>query len=214
MAFLYLESGSLKGFTYSGNAGLWTLITCYFEFIKRLCVSVLGEYQGSRYYPFFSSLFFFVFILNFIGLMPYSFSITSQLSCTFSLSFSLLIGIVFLTFSIHGKRSFAIFLPVDTPFPLVPVIVPIEVLSYLVRFISLPVRLFANMMAGHILIKVFIGLSSSLLAVGGLFGFLTSFVPLIVLLFLLILELGVAVVQSYIFCLLLLIFLSDVHGSR
>jgi ATP synthase subunit 6 len=209
LVFFFFESGSIKGFGFFRNAGLFSLISFYFIFIKDVSVSILGPVKGLRVYPFICCLFFFIFTLNLLGLMPYGFSVTSHLSCTFGLSFTLLLGAAFLMFNLHGKRAFAFFLPSGTPFALIPFIVPVEIISYLVRFISLPARLFANMVAGHILIKIFVGLGSSLLAVKTLVGLFLSFIPLFVLILLLFLEIGVALVQSYVFCLLFLIFLND-----
>jgi ATP synthase subunit 6 len=213
--FLFIasvESHSIKGFSLSQNLSFFSLIAIFFKFIKSLCVSVLGPVGGLRFYPFFCSVFFFIFVVNLIAIVPYSFSITSHLSVTISLSCSLLLGVVFVMFNLHGKLAFTYFLPSGTPFLMAFFIVPLEVISYFVRFISLPIRLFANMMSGHILLKVFIGLASALFGSKSLLGFLVSFIPLVVLSLLLFLEVLVAFVQAYVFCLLLLIFLSDAHG--
>jgi F-type H+-transporting ATPase subunit a len=206
---LSFESGSLKGFVFVQNAGLLSVASGFFGIIKDISVSMLGPEKGLRLYPFFSALFFSIFTLNFIGIIPYSYTVTSQLSSVFSLSCSLLVGNEFLMFKRYGKRTFSYFLPSGTPLSMVLFIVPLEVGSYLVRFISLPVRLFANMMSGHILLKVFVGLASSLFAVKSVVSFFASFVPLLVLILLLFLEIGVALVQAYVFILLILIFLSD-----
>ena len=209
---LAFESGSLKGFVHNKNTGLLSLVSFFITFIKDLSESILGSVQGLRAYPFFGGLFFFIFVLNFMGIMPYAFTVTSHLSSTFSLSFALLMGSTFIMFNVHGKHAFSFFLPSGTPFLMVPFIVPIEVLSYCIRFVSLPVRLFANMMSGHILLKVFVGLGSTLLASKNMVGFIASFVPLIVLVLLLFLEIGVALVQAYVFCLLMLMFLNDSYA--
>ena len=209
---LSFESGSLKGFVFIKNAGVLSLISFFLEFIRDLSESILGSFQGLRSYPFFGGLFFFIFTLNLMGIMPYAFTVTSHLSSTFSLSFALLMGTTMLMFQVHGKHAFSFFLPSGAPFAMVIFLVPIEVLSYLIRFVSLPVRLFANMMSGHILLKVFVGLGSTLLAAKNMIGFLASFIPLIVLLLLLFLEIGVALVQAYVFCLLLLMFLNDSYA--
>jgi len=212
LVVLSFESGSLKGFVFTQNAGLLSLITFFIEFIKDLAEGILGSVQGLRAYPFFGGLFFFIFILNFMGIMPYAFTVTSHLSSTFTLSFALLMGLNFIMFNVHGKHAFSFFLPSGTPFLMLPFIVPIEVLSYLIRFVSLPVRLFANMMSGHILLKVFVGLASTLLAVKSMVGFFASFIPLLVLILLLFLEIGVALVQAYVFSLLLLMFLNESYN--
>jgi ATP synthase subunit 6 len=205
------ESGSLKGFVFSKNVSFIHLITFYLAFIQNLCESVLGPVHGSRLYPFFSSLFLFILNLNLIGIVPYGFTVTSHFSSTFSLSCSLLIGATFLMFSRHGLHALSIFLPSGTPLALMLIVVPVEVISFFVRFISLPTRLFANMMSGHILLKVFVGLGSTLLAVNNV-GLLLSAVPLLVLVLLFFLEIGVALIQAYVFCLLMLIFLNDSYS--
>jgi len=212
LLILSFESGSLKGFVFTKNAGFLSLISFFLEFIRDLSENILGSFQGLRAYPFFGGLFFFIFILNFMGIMPYAFTVTSHLSSTFSLSFALLIGTTVLMFQVHGKHAFSFFLPSGAPFAMVLFLVPIEVLSYLIRFVSLPVRLFANMMSGHILLKVFVGLGSTLLAAKNMIGFVASFIPLIVLVLLLFLEIGVALVQAYVFCLLMLMFLNDSYA--
>ncbi len=185
LLILSFESGSLKGFVFTKNAGFLSLISFFLEFIRDLSENILGSFQGLRAYPFFGGLFFFIFILNFMGIMPYAFTVTSHLSSTFSLSFALLIGTTVLMFQVHGKHAFSFFLPSGAPFAMVLFLVPIEVLSYLIRFVSLPVRLFANMMSGHILLKVFVGLGSTLLASKNMIGFVAIFIPLIVLVLLL-----------------------------
>jgi ATP synthase subunit 6 len=205
---LACESGSLKGFVFAKNVSFIHILTFYLAFIQKLCESVLGPVHGSRLYPFFSSLFLFVFYLNLIGIVPYGFTVTSHFSSTFSLSCSLLLGATFLMFSRHGLRAFAFFLPIGTPCALMLIVVPVEFISFCVRFVSLPTRLFANMMSGHILLKVFVGLASTLLAVKNV-GLLLSAVPLLVLILLFFLEIGVAFIQAYVFCLLMLIFLND-----
>jgi F-type H+-transporting ATPase subunit a len=211
---LSFESGSIKGFVFVQNTGLFSFFTLFLGFIRELSESVLGPVRGLRLYSFVSSLFFFIFILNFVGLIPYSFSVTAHLSATFSLSFGIMLGVAFLMFNIHGKHAFSYFLPSGTPFAIIPFIVPLELLSYLMRFVSLPLRLFANMMSGHILLKVFVGLSSSLITINsmGLEFFFAGFFTLFILICLIFLEIGVALVQAYVFCLLVLIFLNDSYG--
>jgi F-type H+-transporting ATPase subunit a len=214
---LSFESGSIKGFVFVQNTGLFSFFTLFLGFIRELSESVLGPVRGIRLYSFISSLFFFIFILNFIGLIPYSFSVTAHLSATFSLSLGIMLGVAFLMFNIHGKHAFSYFLPSGTPFAIIPFIVPLELLSYLMRFVSLPLRLFANMMSGHILLKVFVGLSGTLITISSwdlntIDCFFAGFFVLFILICLIFLEIGVALVQAYVFCLLVLIFLNDSYG--
>jgi len=208
---LYFESGPIKGYSLTKRPGLPTLLAIYIEFIRKLCVSVLGPVRGVHMHSFFCSLFSFVFTFNFLGLMPYAFPVNAQLSSVFSLSFALIVGVCFIMFNQNGLRSFAVFLPEGTPFFLIPFVVPLEIFAFFLRFFSLPGRLFANIMSGHVLLKVFAGLASALLATKTFFGLCCSFIPLLLLFFLFFLEIVIAFVQSYVFCLLVLIFLSDAY---
>lgn len=112
---------------------------------------------GKAFFPYVFTLFVFVLTLNLIGLVPYSFTVTSHLIVTFALALTTFIGINIICASKHGKNIFSLFLPAGSALPLAPLLIPIEVVSYIFRPISLSVRLFANMMAGHTLLKVIVG---------------------------------------------------------
>jgi ATP synthase subunit 6 len=209
---LSVESGSIKGFTYSGNIGFLNLVAWYFDQIQKFCERVLGPVNGYRFYPLFSCVFFVVLFLNLMGMMPFTFNITSQLSCTFSLAFSLLSTSTYLLFKVNGKRGFSLFYPKGLPFYISVFLIPLEVMSYCLRYISLPLRLFTNMMAGHILIKVFLSIISALIGFGGFSSFLACFIPLLLLVFLIALEILIALVQAYVFCLLMLTFFNEIYS--
>lgn len=115
--------------------------------------------RGQKYFPFIFSVFLFVLIANVIGLVPYSFTITSHLVLTFSLALTTFIGINIICVREHGFHVFSLFLPPGSSLGLAFLLVPIELVSYIFRPISLSVRLFANMMAGHTLLKVIAGFS-------------------------------------------------------
>ena len=115
--------------------------------------------DGEKYFPFISVIFTFVLFSNLIGLIPYSFTITSHLIVTFTLSFSIFVGINIICIQIHKFHMLSLFLPSNTSFGLALLLVPIELLSYIFKPISLGVRLFANLMAGHTLLKVIVGFS-------------------------------------------------------
>lgn len=161
-----------------------------------------------RFFPLVFSIFFFILSLNLIGLIPYSFTITSHLIVTLSFSVSIFLGINIICVRKHGRAFFSLFLPVGTSVGLALLLVPIEIISYVFRPISLGTRLFVNMMAGHTLLKVIAGFSFTLLTATG-FTFFLHFVPLLILLPLIGLELAVALIQSFVFSILICIYLND-----
>ena len=143
--------------------------------------------------------------------MPYAFPVTASLSTCCALSSPIVCMTAFIMFNTHGVRAFSRFVPEGTPLSLLAFIVPIEVFSFLLRFISLPVRLFANIVSGHVLLKVFASLSCSLLATKTFFGFSLGFISFLIVVFLFFLEILIAFVQAYVFCLLALIYLNDAY---
>ena len=140
--------------------------------------------------------------------MPYSFTITSHLIVTFILSFSIFIGAMLICVSKHKAQMFSIFLPANTSFGLALLLVPIEFVSYIFKPISLGVRLFANLMAGHTLLKVIVGFSWSMLLLEDVLS-IAHIIPLLILVILMGLELAVAVIQAYVFTILTCIYLND-----
>lgn len=163
---------------------------------------------GQKFFPLILFLFIFILGLNIIGLVPFSFALTGHLIVTMYISLSVFIGINIIGFKIHGLKIFSLFLPAGTCSPLYFLVVIIEIISYCFRPISLFIRLFANIMAGHVLIKVILGFVFVLMAKGGLL-FILHFIPLIILLPLFVLELFVAAIQSLVFCLLICIYIND-----
>lgn len=172
----------------------------FYEFIANMVYENTGK-EGMKYFPFVFTIFTFVLMCNMLGLMPYSFTVTSHIIVTFALAALVFIVVVFIGFARHGLGFLKLFKPDGLPLPLVPVIVPIELISFLIRPISLSVRLFANMMAGHTLLKVFAGFVISL----GAFGV----VPLIATVAFTGLEFLVAFLQAMIFTVLTCIYLND-----
>ena len=162
----------------------------------------------SKYFILISVLFNFILFSNLIGLVPYSFTVTSHLIVTFILSFSVFIAINFITFSKYKVKSFNLFLPANTTFLLALLLVPIEFISYIAKPISLGVRLFINLMAGHSLLKVIIGFSWSMLLLEN-FSSIGLLLPIIILIILFGLELGVALIQTYVFVILTCIYIQD-----
>ncbi len=177
------------------------------EFVAKTLRENAGE-QGMRFFPLVFSLFMFVLAANLIGMFPYAFTVTSHLIITFSLAM-----VVFLTVTIygvvkHGFGFFRLFMPAGIPLALAPIIVPIEVISYLSRPVSHSVRLFAVMLAGHITLKVFAGFVVALGGLGAL-GIVAAIVPLAMTVALTGLELLMSVIQAYIFTMLTCMYLND-----
>lgn len=164
--------------------------------------------EGEKYFPFISVVFIFILAVNLIGLIPYSFTITSHLVVTFALSLSIFIGLNIICIKKHGVHMLSLFIPANTSVALAWLLIPIEFVSYIFKPISLGVRLFANLMAGHTLLKVIIGFSWSMLLLEDYLS-LAHVIPLFVIILLFGLELGVAVIQAYVFTVLTCIYLND-----
>jgi ATP synthase subunit 6 len=177
------------------------------EMISQLISDVIST-NNNKYVPLVFILFHFILLSNLIGLVPYSFTTTSHLIVTFVLSFTVFIGINIITFQKYGIKAFSMFLPSNTAFFLAILLVPIEFISYLAKPISLGVRLFVNLMAGHSLMKVIVGFAWGLLMLENStsVGFL---IPIIILMILFGLELGVAIIQTYVFIILTCIYIQD-----
>jgi F-type H+-transporting ATPase subunit a len=172
-----------------------------YEFVRQLAHDNLGEKKAKPFIPFLLTLFLFVLMGNLIGLLPYAFTYTSHISVTLTLALLSIAVVIGTGFRMHGIKFFKLFLPTGAPLYIAPVIVPIEIISFMGKPLSLAIRLFANMLAGHIMIKVFAyfcttaGLLAVLPLVGNIliFGF----------------ELFVAFLQAYIFTLLVTVYLHD-----
>jgi ATP synthase subunit 6 len=187
----------------------WQILTEQINLlIKSLIVDNIKNTKSEYFLPLLYSIFFFILILNLVGLIPYSFTITSHIIVTFSLALAVFIGINIIGFRKHGLHYFSLFLPPGTSVLLSFLLIPIEVISYVFKPVSLSIRLFANMMAGHTLLKVIAGFGYSLLCIGSSF-FLLHYLPLIVLLPLFVLELGVALIQTFVFSILICIYIND-----
>lgn len=178
-----------------------------YQFVLSLVEEQIGE-KGRKYFPLIFTTFVFLLFTNLIGMIPYSFTATSHLIVTFGLSLSLFIGITIVGFQIHGLHFFSFLLPKGAPLILAPLLVVLELVSYCFRAISLGVRLFANMMAGHTLVKILSGFSWTMLSVGGVLA-VASVIPFAIVFALTGLEIGVACLQAYVFTILTCIYLND-----
>ena len=164
--------------------------------------------EGEKYFPYISMIFMFILFSNLIGLIPYSFTVTSHIVVTFTLSFSIFIGVNIIGFQRHSLNMLSLIIPANSSLALALVLVPIEFVSYIAKPISLGVRLFINLMAGHTLLKVIVGFAWSMLLLEDLMAVI-HLVPLLLLVILMGLELGVALIQAYVFTILTCIYLND-----
>ena len=178
-----------------------------YEFVADMVRSNVGN-EGRPYFPVIFTLFMFVLFSNLLGLIPYSYTTTSQIVVTFALALAIFVGVTLIALVKHGFHFFSFFVPSGAPKALIPFLVVIEVISYFVRPVSLSVRLFANMLAGHTMLKVFAGLAVMIASAGGVAA-VGSVLPLIAIIGLTGLEVLVAVLQAYVFTILTCMYLND-----
>jgi F-type H+-transporting ATPase subunit a len=178
-----------------------------YEFVADTIRNTIGD-GGMRFFPLVFSLFMFILISNMVGLIPYNFTVASHIVITAALSFLVFFTVIIYGLWKNGLHFFDLFVPRGIPWFVMPLIVFIEVLSFLSRPISHSVRLFANMLAGHITLKVFAGFVTMLGGLGFI-GWLGATVPLALTVALTALELLVAFLQAYVFTILTCIYLND-----
>jgi F-type H+-transporting ATPase subunit a len=186
---------------------LQSLAEISYEFIATTLRSNAGA-EGMRFFPFVFSLFMFVLVLNLIGMIPYTFTVTSHIIITSALAILVFVTVVSYGFWKHGLHFLAVFVPRGLPIYILPLVTFIEIMSFLSRPISHSVRLFANMLAGHITLKVFAGFVV-MLGSFGLLGGLGASLPLALTVALMALDLLVAFLQAYVFAILTCIYLND-----
>ena len=187
----------------------WQLII---EKIYLFAKSLISENLGAKYFKYFVYiylLFFFLLLSNLIGMIPYSFTITSHLIFTFTLSFSTFLGLNIIGIRKHGLKFFGLFLPTGAPLVVAPYLIIIELISYIARVFSLAIRLFANMMSGHTLLKILAGFGWTMASMGSIWT-LAHVLPLIIVFLVTGLEIAIACLQAYVFTVLACIYLNDV----
>ena len=199
VATLFLVLGMRRSAIVPGR--LQVAVELSYEFIAGLLRDTVGS-EGRKYFPIVFTLFMFVLLGNLLGMVPYSFTFTSHIVVTFAMAIVIFIFVTILGFVKHGMHFFSFFAPPGTPVVMLPLLVPIEIISYLSRPISLSVRLFANMLAGHTLIKVIAGFIPAL---GVIFGVL----PLALVVALTGLEILIAFLQAYVFAILTCLYIND-----
>ena len=181
--------------------GRWQSIAeMSYEFVADMVDTNVGH-GGRQYFPFVFTLFMFILFANLLGMIPYSYTVTSQIIVTFALAAVVFIGVTIIGIIRHGFHFLRLFVPQGVPPVLLLLLVPIELLSYCIRPFTLSIRLFANMLAGHTMLAIFAGFAASI----GLLGIF----PLGINILLVALEVLVAVLQAYVFAILTCLYLSD-----
>jgi len=179
-----------------------------YEFVASTVRSTAGS-EGMRFFPFVFTLFMFILTVNFIGLIPYTFTVTSHIIVTVALAITVFLTVLIYGLYRHGLHFFNLFVPKGVPIYILPLIVFIEVLSFVSRPISHSVRLFANMLAGHITLQVFAGFIVLMGGAMGALGWAGGALPFAMIVILFALETLVAFLQAYVFAILTCIYLND-----
>lgn len=207
LALLFFFKSILNRTLYIPNA--WqTLLEDIYLFIVDLINQNCGI-KGQKYFKLIFTLFIFLLTCNLMGMIPYSFTVTSHIVVTLTLSIRIWVAVTIIGFARHGLHFLHLFVPSGAPAPILPILVIIEVVSYIIRALSLGVRLFANMMSGHTLLKIMAGFSFQIFAIGGIFGLIGSAVPLVIVFIITGLEIGIACLQAYVFTILTIMYLND-----
>lgn len=203
VAFLALATGS-RGLI---PGRMQSIAELAYDFVANTLRDAAGK-EGMRFFPLVFSLFIFVLVANLFGMFPYFFTVTSHIIVTFALAMLVILTVLIYGIARNGLGFFNLFVPSGVPMAILPFVVLIEVISFLSRPISLSVRLFANMLAGHITLKVFAGFVTSMSAIGvaGIFG---AALPLAMAVALTGLEFLVAFLQAYVFTVLTCMYLND-----
>lgn len=212
--FMFIAVLLTFGLVYIGSAPrelvpgrLQSIAEEFYSFVYNLVRQTLGE-EGRAFFPFIFTLFAFVFFTNFLGLVPYFFTVTSQLVITGALALFIILMVLVVGIYKHGLGFFGLFVPHGVPKALLPFISLIEIISFLARPVSLSLRLFGNMLAGHIVLKVFAGFIVSLASFGAL-GWAASIAPLVMTVAITALEFLVSALQAFVFAVLACVYLKD-----
>ena len=214
-AFMFLAVAGLTAFLVAATAGrnlvptrLQSAAEISYEFVATTVRSTAGS-EGMRFFPFVFSIFMFVLALNMLGLIPYAFTVTSHIIITAALAITVFLTVLIYGLMRHGLHFFNLFVPKGVPVYILPLIVGIEILSFISRPISHSVRLFANMLAGHITLKVFAGFIILMGSALGTVGWVGGILPFTMIVILMALETLVAFLQAYVFAILTCIYLND-----
>jgi F0F1-type ATP synthase, subunit a len=212
--FMFVAVALIVGFLMIGTKArklvpgrLQSVVEMLYEFIAGTVRQVLGE-EGMKFFPFVFSLFTFILTLNLLGMVPYFFTVTSQIAVTASLSILVIVTVIVVGFVKNGPGFVKLFVPHGVPMVLLPLISLIEVISFFARPVSLSLRLFGNMLAGHIVLKVFAGFIGTLGAMG-VFGVIGAIAPFLMTIAITALEFLVAFLQAFVFAVLTCVYLKD-----
>jgi F-type H+-transporting ATPase subunit a len=211
--WMFIALGVIALITVYGSASrsmvpgrLQSLAEMSYEFVANTLTGVTGK-EGMRFFPFVFSLFMFVFAANLLGMIPGSFTVTSQIVVTAAFALLIMAVVVIAGVANHGTHFFGLFVPSGVPVPILILMVPIEIISFLSRPVSLSLRLFGNMLAGHIVLKAFGGLTVMLLGAGAWAAIAP--LPLLMAVAVTALEFLVAFLQAYVFTILTCVYLND-----
>lgn len=218
--FMVATVATTSAFLYFASSGrnlvpgrMQSVAEMSYEFVASMLRDAAGK-EGMRFFPFVFSLFMFILVANLFGMIPFFFTVTSSIIVTFALALLVIGTVTVYGFMKHGTKFLGLFVPDGVPGYIMPLVVPIEVISFISRPISLSVRLFANMLAGHITLKVFAGFVTSLSALG-FAGVLGAVLPLLMTIAITALEFLVAFLQAYVFAVLTCMYLNDaLHPSH
>ena len=208
--FIFTIKERSSGTLFVAPSGWQMIIEKLYSLVAGLLSDIVTT-GSEKYFPVMVFIFMFILTNNLIGLIPYSFTITSHMTVTFLMSFSIFVALNIIGFEKHGMNLFSLFLPANTGIFLALLLVPIELVSYIAKPISLGVRLFINLMAGHSLLKVIAWFSWNMLLTENIKALAFIF-PILILVLLMGLELGVAFIQAYVFVTLTSIYLNDVEA--
>ncbi|WP_448188722.1 F0F1 ATP synthase subunit A [Azospirillum sp. sgz301742] len=187
---------------------LQSLAEMFYEFVAGMVRENAGH-DAKPYFPFVFTLFMFILFGNMLGMIPYTFTFTSHIIVTFAMALTVFVFVTVLALMKHGLHFFSFFMPHGAPVALAPILIPIEVISYVMRPVSLSIRLFANMMAGHTMLKVFAGFTVMMIGGLGAVGFLAGIVPIAINVALTGFEFLVAFLQAYVFSILTCLYIRD-----
>jgi F-type H+-transporting ATPase subunit a len=201
-AYLLIMAGTRRQAMVPGR--LQAAVEMMYEFVAGILRDATGK-EGMRFFPIVFTIFMFILMGNTLGMIPGAFTFTSHIIVTFAMAIAVWVGVTIIGFWYHGAHFLHFFVPTGAPKVMLPLLVPIEIMSYCVRPISLSVRLFCNMMAGHTMLKVFAGFIISL----GTYYLIPGVAPLAITVVLIGFEFAVAFLQAYIFTVLTCIYLND-----
>jgi len=214
--FLFICFGLLLGFALVNLPRSFLVPTSFqlvLEGLYSFILTMIREQTASAALPFFPLIFLvfsFIILSNLLGLFPFSFTLTAQFALTFALALSFNLAFLFQGFASHGLTFLRLFVPSEAPAVLVPLIVAIEVVSYTIRTFSLSIRLFANMMAGHTLLHILATFALKMAQSGGLLLFV-ALLPFLLVMAVFVLEFAIALIQAYVFAILLCIYANDAY---